>query len=159
MALVALVATGCGADGERFPPPSPAITSGAGGGSGGSGGDGGDGGAGGATTTGTLVPPNVCECAYSAIVSVECGNCVNAAAFNECVAEGQACDGDTGCETIAGCPAKCNNLSADQKPACAQACVLDSKDSSSFHLYLALMDCVCASCAQHCKPAEPLACE
>ncbi len=148
VAGVFLVAgAGCGADDERLPAPRPADYSGLGGGAQGGGGGGG------------AVTPNVCECAYSAIISEVCGECVNDAAFEDCAPLGQDCEADDSCPDISGCPAKCYGLAADAKPACVQACVLENQDKSGFPLYTEMMGCVCEVCADLCAPKSPLACE
>lgn len=159
-------APACQGNDDRFPPPEPAISSGAGAGvitsSGGAGGTGGAGGAtGGAGGAGGAVePPNPCECVLSSITKVSCGDCITTSINNECKAENGACGLDSACKDFSACAATdCNALPAEDKPACVQACVIDPKAEPSYHLYLDLLDCICGACAAQCAAAEPLVCE
>lgn len=160
------LAPGCGPDDERFPPPQPAISSGAGAGNttsaGGSGGSGGAGGATGGTggVGGAVEPPNPCECVLSTITKASCQDCINASSNNECKTESTACTGDPACLGYSTCVATdCDDLPAEDKPACVQACVVGPKGEPAYHFYVDLLDCICGACAAQCAVAEPLACE
>lgn len=159
-------AAGCKSEIEKFPPPQPEDTAGAGGapattsssGGASTGSGGASTGSGGGTTTTTGGVVNYCECGFEFTFDVGCGNCINTAFLGKCEAERQQCELDGPCTSLATCPQTCLQKPAAEQAACVRDCYVPFTDDSSHHLLAALLDCACANCAAACAPSQEIMC-